>query len=71
VKYAIRIAANDNLERDIAGLLTRPVGRPSTRRWSGTRASCTSGELEVARRWWRRWSSTLGVVPRVGFIVTN
>ena len=29
VKYAIRIPANDNLERDIAELLTRPVGRPS------------------------------------------
>jgi hypothetical protein len=29
VKYAIRIPANDGLERDIAELLTRPVGRPS------------------------------------------
>jgi hypothetical protein len=29
VKYAIRISANDSLERDIAELLTRPVGRPS------------------------------------------
>ena len=29
VKYAIRIPANDNLERDIAELLTRPAGRPS------------------------------------------
>jgi hypothetical protein len=29
VKYTIRIPANDNLERDIAELLTRPVGRPS------------------------------------------
>jgi Transposase DDE domain group 1 len=29
VKYAIRIPANENLERDIAELLTRPVGRPS------------------------------------------
>ena len=29
VKYAIRIPANDSLERDIAELLTRPVGRPS------------------------------------------
>jgi len=28
VKYAIRIPANDGLERDIAELLTRPVGRP-------------------------------------------
>jgi hypothetical protein len=29
VKYAIRLPANENLERDIAELLTRPVGRPS------------------------------------------
>src|SRR5712692_11788320 len=29
VKYAIRIPANENLERDINELLTRPVGRPS------------------------------------------
>jgi hypothetical protein len=29
VKYAIRISANDSLERDISELLTRPVGRPS------------------------------------------
>jgi hypothetical protein len=29
VKYAIRIPANDSLGRDIAELLTRPVGRPS------------------------------------------
>jgi hypothetical protein len=28
IKYAIRIPANENLERDIAELLTRPVGRP-------------------------------------------
>jgi hypothetical protein len=29
VKYAIRLPANDNLQRNIAELLTRPVGRPS------------------------------------------
>jgi hypothetical protein len=29
VKYAIRIPANDSLERDIAQLLPRSVGRPS------------------------------------------
>ena len=28
VKYAIRIPANDNLERDIAELLPRPASRP-------------------------------------------
>jgi hypothetical protein len=35
VKYAIRLPANDNLQRDIAELLTRPVGRPASNRWSG------------------------------------
>src|SRR5450759_3617381 len=29
VKYAIRLPANDNLQRNISELLTRPVGRPS------------------------------------------
>ena len=29
VKYAIRIPANENRERDVAELLPRPVGRPS------------------------------------------
>ena len=29
VKYAIRLPANDNLQRNIVELLTRPVGRPS------------------------------------------
>src|SRR5712691_6953162 len=31
VNYAIRIPSNENLERDIAELLPRPVGRPSIR----------------------------------------
>ena len=31
VKYVIRLPANDNLERSIRELLTRPVGRPSYR----------------------------------------
>lgn len=29
MKYAIRIPANENLERDIGESVTRPVGRPS------------------------------------------
>jgi Transposase DDE domain group 1 len=29
VKYSIRLPANDNLQRNITELLTRPVGRPS------------------------------------------
>ena len=28
-KYAIRIPANDSLERDITELVSRPVGRPT------------------------------------------
>ena len=41
VKYAIRIPANENLERDVAELLPRPVGRPSTNRSCGTKAFST------------------------------
>jgi len=29
--YAIRVPANEHLERDIAGLLLRPAGRPGVR----------------------------------------
>ena len=36
VRYAIRIPANDSLERDIAGLLTRPPEGSGTERWPGT-----------------------------------
>jgi len=41
VKYAIRIPANDSLERDIAELLTRPVVRPSHKPvvWCGSTIS--------------------------------
>lgn len=31
VKYAIRLPANENLEREIEELVTRPIGRPSHR----------------------------------------
>ena len=31
VKYAIRLPANECLERDVAELLSRPVGRPSVK----------------------------------------
>ena len=39
VKYAIRLPANDNLERKVAQLLKRPVGRPSYQPVFGTGAS--------------------------------
>jgi hypothetical protein len=47
VKYAIRIPSNENLERDIAELLTRPVGRPSHKPGGLVqRFSVPGGELE-------------------------
>ena len=73
VKYAIRIPANDSLERDIAELLTRPVGRPSHKpvvwyksflyqaaRWKTARRVVAKVEFHFGE-----------LVPRVGFIVTN
>ena len=58
VKYAIRIPSNDSLERDIAELLTRPVGRPSHKPvvWY-------KGVLYQAASWKE--------ARRVGFIATN
>jgi hypothetical protein len=73
VKYAIRIPANDSLERDIAELLTRPVGRPSQKpvvwyksflyqaaSWKTARRVVAKVEFHLGERF-----------PRVGFIVTN
>jgi hypothetical protein len=73
VKYAIRIPANDALMRDIAELLTRPVGRPSQKPvvWY-------KGFLYQAESWKRARRVVAKVehhagelFPRVGFIVTN
>jgi hypothetical protein len=73
VKYAIRLPANDNLERNIAELLTRPVGRPSYRpvaryksflyqaaSWNRSRRVVAKVEFHFGE-----------LFPRVGFIVTN
>ena len=73
MKYAIRIPANDSLERDIADLLTRPVGRPSHRplvryksflyqaeSWNKVRRVVAKAEFHAGE-----------LFPRVGFIVTN
>ncbi len=73
VKYAIRIPSNGNLERDIAELLPRPVGRPRLKPL-----------VEYKSFLYRAagWQSAQRVVakvehhadelfPRVGFIVTN
>ena len=73
VKYAIRIPANESLERDIAELLKRPVGRPSHKpvvwykgflyqaaSWKTTRRVVAKVEFHFGE-----------LFPRVGFIVTN
>jgi hypothetical protein len=73
VKYAIRIPANDSLERDIAELLTRPVGRPSHKPvvwYKGflyRAASWTKARRVVAKVEFHFGE----LFPRVGFIVTN
>ena len=73
VKYAIRIPANDSLERDIAELLTRPVGRPSHKPvvwYKGFLYQAAS--WKTARRVVAKVEFHTGeLFPRVGFIVTN
>jgi len=73
VKYAIRIPANDSLERDIAELLTRPVARPSHKpvvRYKSFLYQAAS--WKTARRVVAKVEFHFGeLFPRVGFIVTN
>jgi len=73
VKYAIRIPANDSLERDIAELLTRPVGRQSHKPvvwYKGFLYQAAS--WKTARRVVAKVEFHAGeLFPRVGFIVTN
>jgi hypothetical protein len=73
VKYAIRIPSNENLERDIAELLTRPVGRPSHKPvvwYKGFLYQAAS--WKTARRVVAKIEFHFGeLFPRVGFIVTN
>src|SRR6516225_7754725 len=73
VKYAIRIPANDSLERDIAELLTRPVGRPSHKPvvwYKGFLYQAAS--WRTARRVVANVEFHCGeLFPRVDFIVTN
>ena len=73
VKYAIRIPANDNLRRDIAELLTRPVGRPSHRPLVRHKSFLYQSESwNKARRVVAKVEFHAGeLFPRVGFIVTN
>ena len=73
VKYVIRIPANDSLERDIAELLARPVGRPSDKPvvwYKGFLYQAAS--WKTARRVVAKVEFHLGeLFPRAGFIVTN
>jgi hypothetical protein len=73
VKYAIRLPANDSLERDIEELLTRPVGRPSHKSvvwYKGFLYQAAS--WKTARRVVAKVEFHAGeLFPRVGFIVTN
>ncbi len=73
VKYAIRIPANDNLERDIAELLPRPVGRPSIKPWVEYKGFLyQAASWKTARRVVTKVEHHPGeLFPRVGFIVTN
>ena len=73
VKYAIRIPSNDNLERDIAELVPRPVGRPSKKplvEYKGILYQAAG--WKTARRVVAKVEHHLGeLYPRVRFIVTN
>jgi hypothetical protein len=73
VRYAIRLPANQVLQRRIGHLLTRPVGRPpkkpvvwftsfsyQAKGWTQTRRVVAKVEWHHGELW-----------PRVGFIVTN
>jgi hypothetical protein len=73
VKYAIRIPANDSLERDIAELLTRPVGRPSHKPVVWYKSFVyQAASWKTARRVVAKVEFHFGeLFPRVGFIVTN
>ena len=73
VKYAIRIPGNDNLQRDIADLLTRPVGRPSHRPLVRYKSFLYQAESwKKARRVVAKVEFHPGeLFPRVGCIVTK
>jgi hypothetical protein len=72
-RYAIRIPANDVLEREITHLLRRPVGRPPHKPivlYAGflyRAASWTTHRRVVAKVEWHHDE----LFPRIGFVVTN
>jgi Transposase DDE domain group 1 len=71
--YAVRLKANAVLERKIAHLLRRPVGRPSHQpKKFYTSFRYRAGSWECARRVVAKVEWHAGeLFPRVGFIVTN
>jgi hypothetical protein len=73
VQYAIRLPANDHLQRNITELLTRPVGRPSYKpvvRYKSFLYQAAS--WTIARRVVAKVEFHCGeLFPRVGFIVTS
>jgi hypothetical protein len=73
VKYAIRMPANDSLERDVEELRPRPAGRPSKMplvEYKGFLYRAAS--WKTARRVVAKVEHHPGeLFPRVGFIVTN
>ena len=73
VKYAIRLPANDNLQRNIAELLSRPVGRPSYKPMIWFKSFLyQAASWKTARRVVAKVEFHFGeLFPRVGFIVTN
>jgi hypothetical protein len=73
VKYTIRIASNDSLERDISELLTRPVGRPGNKPVVWYKSFFyQAASWKTARRVVAKVEFHFGeLFPRVGFIVTN
>jgi len=72
-RYAIRLPANQNLQRAIEHLLTRPVGRPSRapkriyESFTYQAKSWAQARRVVAKVEWHQGE----LFPRVGYIVTN
>jgi hypothetical protein len=73
VKYAIRIPSNDSLERDLAELLTRPVGGPSHKPLLRYKSFLHQAASWETARWVvaKAEFHSGELFPRVGFIVTN
>ena len=73
VKYAIRLPANENLRREVAELLVRPVGRPTRKPLVRYRSFLyRAASWSKARRVVAKVEHHAGeLFPRDNFIVTN